>query len=115
MEPNDILAGAAQEPVGPGASGLYNIEGDVTDGSVDYYDFNWGDEMEYAEWTMRSGCERARGFAGGAICPEIGTCGEEEGGTDPDDGGGGIPDPAEECETTLPAQDDQDAYEIVQL
>ena len=101
------------EVVGPGATGLYDSEGNVTDGSVDYYDFDWGDEVEYAEWTMRSGCERARAsFDECSSCAESG--GEEPAEPEgPDDGGD--PDPAEECDSGLPIQDDLDAYEIVDL
>lgn len=97
--------------------------GDVTDGSVDYFDFNWGEEVPHNEDEMeprRFSCEEF----GCGNCGETGNscggcnqggCGDdcscngngcEEGGCGGNGGNGG-------CADNSPRQVDGNAYEII--
>lgn len=67
---------------------------DVTDGSVDYYDFEWGEAEEVDEATVFAGCAgRARTYRCGPPCPPF-SCGDDDGGGG--DGGDDICEPAPE-------------------
>ncbi len=74
------------------------MEGDVTDGSVDYYDFDWGEAVLVEESAICSGCQGARQAYGDCMA-----------------GCGACPDPdPEPCIPTLPAQVDDPGYDIVE-
>ena len=85
---------------GPGATGLYDAEGNVSDGSVDDYGYDWGDPVLYPKSARSAGCGNTRSYAGGSS----GSTGDEDCGcsTEPDD-----------CIENQPAQSDEAAYEIV--
>lgn len=73
------------------------MEGDVTDGSVDYYDFNWGEEVLIDEGKICCGCQGAKqAYEGCAEC--CSTCPDPD--TDP-------------CVPVMPAQEDDPEYEMV--
>ena len=108
---------------GPGATGLYDTEGNVSDGSVDDYGYDWGAPVLYPESARSAGCGNTRSYAGksggttgdgalvimGSKAEENETltpfgilCDAIEVGTD-----------ADECIENRPAQSDEAAYEIV--
>ena len=67
---------------------------DVTDGSVDYYDFDWGEQVSHREGTIFSGCRTDE--SDDPICPD--------------------PDPQCSCGDTSQVQTAQtDDYTIVDL
>lgn len=85
---------------GPGATGLYDTEGNVSDGSVDDYGYDWDAPVLYPESARSAGCGNTRSYAG----KSGGTTGDEDCGCsmEPDD-----------CIENRPAQSDETAYEIV--
>ena len=68
---------------GPGATGLYDTEGNVSDGSVDDYGYDWGAPVLYPESARSAGCGNTRSYAG----KSGGTTGDEDCGCsmEPDD------------------------------
>lgn len=97
MEQNKHMQEATQTE--PGRQYPYLAQGDVTDGSVDYYDFDWGEEVLYdlqeipygsQGWPYEGCCT--------SCCPG---CPEP----DPE------PDP---CVPEVPEQVDDPIYEIVE-
>lgn len=84
--------------------------GDVLDGSVDYYDFDWGQETAYGEDTIFSGCRQNDTCY--TACGDMPPCGGQ--------GDPGTPDPpclsGEGCAAgeNLPAQQDNPGYETVE-
>lgn len=88
--------------------------GDVLDGSVDYYDFDWGQEVAYGEDTIFSGC-RPNDTCYDACydaCEELPPCSGGQDPTVPE-----LPDPPEEgCISgeNLPDQQDDPGYATVE-
>lgn len=76
-------------------------EGDVTDGSVDYYDFDWGEAVEVDEATIFAGCAgNSRTYGGCTNACEWQPEPEPE------------PEPTP-CEPNEPDQDDDPGYATV--
>ncbi len=75
----------------------YLAQGDVTNGSVDYYDFDWGDEVLYEPEEVSYSCSEGCPYEG---CP--GPCGPHRPSPDPDP-----------CVPQVPDQVDDPIYEIV--
>ena len=94
--------------------------GDVTDGSVDYYDFEWGETVFHEEASMEP-----RLFDCMAVCGSRCVCSCEEAGAESDGGAcgeclpsgegwpscGGVP--SDGCADNSPAQQDESEYEFV--
>ena len=91
--------------------------GDVTDGSVDYFDFEWGEMVFHEESTMErrlfgcasvceSGCFGSGDDSGCEACET--DCPESDGRSGDSDGG-----LSSGCENNRPAQREESAYEIV--
>ena len=50
------------------------MEGDVMDGSVDYYDFEWGEQVPVDEASIFCGCSGSGVYAASAPCPRFPAC-----------------------------------------
>lgn len=74
--------------------------GDVTDGSVDYYDFNWNETVLIDEETSSCGCEQGK-----KACKTCAQCSQHC--TDP------APEP-DPCIPEMPADIDGPEYEMVE-
>ncbi len=86
------------------------LPGDVLDGSVDYYDFDWGGEVAHQEDTIFSGCRQ--NDTSYSCCGDMPPC---SGGHSP-----GVPEgpglPGDPCypEGELPQQGDDPGYATVE-
>lgn len=102
----DALAAAESADPGNSAAGLPRRQpGDVQDGSVDYYDYDWGDGIAPQEETIFSGCREGDTSYTGCEGWEMPPCSGS-----PCEPG---PEPPEPCTPEEAPQQDDPGYDTV--
>ena len=70
---NEAECRQVQQPLQGGRAACC-MEGDVTDGSVDYYDFEWGEQVPVDEASIFCGCPGSGVYAVSDPCPRFPAC-----------------------------------------